>query len=98
MMTKREADHTINFMYFAFNYTHKQLWDLFNALPDPGHFRTKFEGFAGQENGNGTKAFFRWFMDLSWDNQRTVVKTIDRTYEGINRDYQEYELEEEALR
>lgn len=72
---------TINFMYFAHNFSQVQMEQIFNVLPMPNHFRNKFETATGN---NGTTKFFNWFMNLSTDNQLILVEWIDNNYNGIS--------------
>lgn len=70
---------TINFMYFANNFSLSQLDAIFNALGNPNHFRDKLTNMRGE---SGTDKFFRWFMELSTDNQLIVTNWITANYKN----------------
>jgi len=71
---------TINFMYFAHNFSMVQMEEIFNALPIPSHFKSKFETATGK---NGTEKFFNWFMMLSIDNMLIVTEWIESNYKNL---------------
>lgn len=72
--------NTINFMYFAHNFSMMQMNQIFSSLDNPTHFESKFRNAKGN---NGTERFFWWFMNLSLDNQLLVVNWIETNYKNL---------------
>jgi len=71
---------TINFMYFAHNFSMVQMEQIFNALPIPSHFENKFKTAKGN---NGTEMFLNWFMTISIDNMLIVTEWIESNYKNF---------------
>jgi len=71
---------TINFMYFAHNFSLNQMQLIFNALGNPTHFKAKWNTANGN---NGTEKFFNWFMMLSIDNMLIVTEWIESNYKNF---------------
>jgi len=72
--------NTINFLYFAHNFSSIQLEQIFNLFGNYSHFKSKFEGARGN---NGTEKFIWWFMNLSTDNQLIVVNWVETNYKNL---------------
>ena len=72
--------NTINFMYFAHNFSIEQMKAIFIALGNAEHFSSKFFGAKGS---NGTKKFLNWFMTLSLDNMLIVTNWIETNYKNF---------------
>lgn len=72
--------NTINFLYFAHNFNTFQLEEIFNALSNYNHFKSKFETARGN---NGTERFLWWFMNLSTDNQLIVTNWVEINYKNL---------------
>tara|TARA_R110002020_G_scaffold99643_1_gene236202 strand:+ start:104 stop:346 length:243 start_codon:yes stop_codon:yes gene_type:complete len=70
---------TINFMYFANNFSQSQLESVFESTNCPSHLKSKFDSY----NGNGTEAFFKWFMLLDNDNKSNVLTWINDNYKNL---------------
>ncbi len=72
--------NTINFMYFAHNFSLSQMEQIFFELDNVRHFKDKFINANGS---NGTEKFFKWFMMLSIDNMLIVTNWIETNYKNL---------------
>lgn len=72
--------NTINFMYFAHNFSMVQMNRIFSSLDNPTHFESKFRTAKGN---NGTEKFLNWFMMLSINNMLIVVNWIESNYKNL---------------
>jgi hypothetical protein len=78
-MTNPES--TINFMYFANNYSPAQLKAVFAVTNAPAHCEAKFHALSDRFNGNGTQMFFHWFMQMS--SKVAICYWIDVNYKAF---------------
>lgn len=72
--------NTINFMYFAHNFSASQMEAIFNEFSNSQHFKSKFENARGND---GTQKFIWWFMNLSTDNMLIVTTWIENNYKNL---------------
>ena len=72
--------NTINFLYFAHNFSMVKLEQIFALFSNTEHFKSKF--FTAKGN-NGTDKFIWWFMNLSTDNQLIVVNWVENNYKNL---------------
>lgn len=72
--------NTINFMYFAHNFSMMQMNQIFSNFDNPTHFESKFRNANGS---NATEKFFKWFMMLSIDNMLIVTNWIETNYKNL---------------
>jgi hypothetical protein len=71
---------TINFMYFANNFSQSQLQSVFDSTDCSEHLKSKFKSYSDKFNGNGTQMFFHWFMMLDNENKMAVINWIENNY------------------
>lgn len=79
---KEKINKTINFMNFAYYFNQEQLEEVIDSTTDPNHLKTKFIGII--KNGNTTQAFLTWFMFLTENNKKRVLKKINKIYKHKN--------------
>lgn len=72
--------NTINFLYFAHNFSTLQLDKIFLMLGSPSHFKSKFLGARGND---GAQKFLNWFMMLSLDDMLLVVNWVESNYKNL---------------
>lgn len=84
MDTNNKTEATINFIYFANNFTHEQLVKAIETTSAPDHLFQKLKAMDEKLGiGNGTTAFFKWFMELSLDNQKVIVNWVNQNYSAF---------------
>lgn len=71
---------TINFMYFANNFSQSQLKSVFESTSCPSHLKSKFNSYSLK---CGTQTFFKWFMQLDNDNKCSVLTWINDNYKNL---------------
>ena len=76
------AEQFINFLYFANNFSPKQLNELFKSTNAPKHLESKFYTLAKSQNLNGTDTLLKWVMQLSKDNQTEVFNYVQNNYKN----------------
>lgn len=67
-------------MYFVHNFQGHQMEQIYNALGNVNHFRSKFSNSRGS---NGSIMFINWFMSLSTDNQLIVTNWVETNYKNL---------------
>lgn len=72
--------NTINFMYFAHNFSYTQLEECLESTGIGNHFLEKFNA---PSNYSGTKRFISLFMNMERSHQLSVVNWIENNYKGI---------------
>lgn len=70
---------TINFLYFAYNFSQEHLEHIFELLGNYDHFSSKFRSMYGE---GGTHKFFNFMMELTDDNKQIIIDYIDKNYKG----------------
>jgi hypothetical protein len=68
------------FMYFAFNFKHNWIDDIWKDEWIKDHLKTTFKDFC--DTYNGTYGFFRFYMYLDKENRKKLETWIKNNYEG----------------
>ena len=70
--------NTINFMYFANNFSRQQMHDCLNSTGIGSHLISKWGEHSANHNSNGTLGFLSMFMQIS--DKDSILNWIEENY------------------
>jgi hypothetical protein len=77
---------TVNFLFFANNFSIPEMYEAIATLGNDDHFRGKFHGARGN---NGTEKFYNFMMELTTGNKERVIHWIEDNYNASYEDNEE---------